>query len=71
MGLLERHPQIARRGARRRGAFTLVEMLVVVAVIVILMALLLPAIGLVRARARRTQCANNQVQLWMAIEQAI
>ena len=44
----------------------LVELLVVVAIITILVALLLPAIGAVRARARQTQCASNQRQIWLA-----
>lgn len=46
--------------------FTLIEILVVIAVIVILVALLLPAIGTSRARARQSLCASNQRQVWMA-----
>lgn len=42
------------------------ELLVVIAVIVILVALLLPAVGVSRARSRQTQCASNQRQLWVA-----
>jgi prepilin-type N-terminal cleavage/methylation domain-containing protein len=52
--------------SRRNTAFTLVELLVVTAVIVILVALLLPAIGMARARSRQAQCSSNQRQVWTA-----
>jgi prepilin-type N-terminal cleavage/methylation domain-containing protein len=56
----------ARRRCGRSAGFSLTELLIVIAVIVILVALLLPAIGMARANARQKQCASNQVQIWQA-----
>ncbi|HMO12606.1 MAG TPA: DUF1559 domain-containing protein [Pirellulaceae bacterium] len=50
----------------RRG-FTIIELLVVVAVIGILMAILVPAIHQVRESARRTNCASNLRQIGTAV----
>jgi len=46
-----------------RRAFTLVELLVVIAIIAMLVALLLPAVQAAREAARRSQCINNVRQL--------
>jgi prepilin-type processing-associated H-X9-DG protein len=49
-------------------AFTLVELLAVIASIGILAALLLPAISFAKARAQRIQCVNNLHQLGVGLQ---
>lgn len=60
-------PCATRTGTPTRAGFTLVELLIVIAIIAVLSAILFPVYASAREKARRTQCSSNQHQIAIAI----
>lgn len=59
----------SHRERHRLAGFTLVELLIVCSIIGVLLALLLPAVNMVRAASRRSQCQSQLHQIGLALDQ--
>lgn len=60
---------VSSRCSGRRNAFTLIEILVVVAIIAMLAAILFPVFGRAREKARQSSCTSNLKQIGLALKQ--
>lgn len=57
--------------ARQRAGITLVELLVIIAIVALILAMLFPAIHSSRQAALRTECSNNMRQIVLGIRSMV
>lgn len=67
-GLIEQSPALRAAAQQLRAAFTMVELLVIIAIITVLVGLLAPGLAAVRAAGQSTVCQTNLRQMAMAAQ---